>query len=172
MTEIFKGAEIYALWYSRFWNIWPRISTPWPPLESGYGRNRTNSNPYAVPVLIYEKLGLKVLASLFRILFILLSAFIGCSKADIVRSESGDFYEAEFIVVNKGRSHWSYVLMAERDMSREDCQMLCIQHLKCKSINYNAKERMCEVVDSDDIIVSLVEEVPDWVNYATPPRRE
>ena len=106
----------------------------------------------------------------FRMNLLLLLHVLSKSLADIVRHDGG--IEAEFSVINKGR-HFDEVIAGELDVSLERCQQFCVQHLKCKSINYNAVERKCELCDSDfDEWEALVEEMPNWLNYGTPPKRK
>ena len=58
-------------------------------------------------------------------------------------------------------------------MTLKECQLECVKHLKCKTVNYNEKEKKCELCNNDfDEWEALVEEMPDWKNYGTPPKRK
>ena len=53
------------------------------------------------------------------------------------------------------------------------CTMYCIQHLKCKSVNYNENKLKCELCDKGfNRDGGGIDQVPEWKNYATPPKRK
>ena len=94
------------------------------------------------------------------------------SLCDIVRLDDGGYCEADFSVSKRGRNH-DNIMMRVDGIDRTECQMYCIQHLKCKTVNYNPKTKQCEIVDSDFDESNYVEEnVGDWWNYGTPLKRE
>ena len=91
------------------------------------------------------------------------------SFADIVRDEL--WYDAEFSVVNVGRN-MDEVIMHVNDVDFAECTLYCVQHLKCKSVNYNEEEKNCELCDSNfDEYEALTDDVR-WKNYGTPAKRK
>ena len=79
--------------------------------------------------------------------------------ANIVRHDY--WYEADFSIVNNGR-HFDEVIMGVNNLSLKECQLECVKHLKCKSVNYNENERKCELCDSDfDEDEALIDDMPE-----------
>ena len=63
--------------------------------------------------------------------------------------------------------------MGVTNVSLKECQLECVKHLKCKTVNYNERERKCELCDNEfDEWEAVVEEMLDWKNYGTPAKRE
>ena len=62
--------------------------------------------------------------------------------------------------------------MGVNNITIKECQLKCVKHLKCKTVNYNENKRLCELCDGDfDKWEALVEEMPDWKNYGTSNKR-
>ena len=103
-------------------------------------------------------------------LFFILTLYSLTTFADIVRDEL--WFDADFSVVNDGRNI-NEVIMYVNDVDFRRCTMYCVQHLKCKSVNYNEQQRMCELCDSNfDEDEAIVNDMVEWMNYATPPKRK
>lgn len=86
--------------------------------------------------------------------------------SDIHRGD--DEYEADFIVVNKGRMLHE-VLMYLEELHLGECMTECLRHLSCVTINYHFESKQCELVDMDYDKTEADEDEPGWLNYGTLP---
>ena len=88
--------------------------------------------------------------------------------ADIERHMDG--FTGAFILVNKGRL-FSVIDVIQEKLELAYCMYACIQHLHCRSINYNHKFMSCELLDMDyDPYEADEDPLHDWWNYGTPPK--
>lgn len=86
--------------------------------------------------------------------------------ADIDREADDGGFSAQFTVVNPGRLYGD-LLMYWENYEYSDCTDMCIRHLRCVSVNYNAKQKICEVMGDEYDEIEAVKE-PNWYNYGTP----
>ncbi len=60
------------------------------------------------------------------------------------------------------------VLMYFLEMDIKECSYECAKHLDCMTINYNFKQRICELVDSVFDKYEADYDTKDWINIGVP----
>ena len=86
--------------------------------------------------------------------------------ADIERRDDG--FMVSFTVVNKGRLY-NVIDVIQKKLDLGYCLYACIQHLNCKTVNYNYRLQLCELNDMDyDEYEADENPSHDWWNYGTP----
>ena len=101
-----------------------------------------------------------------RIVLCIQVFFILRVLGDIQRGDGG-FYNAEFSVVKDGRI-MEGVLMHVEQIDVRGCMIECVQHRRCKTINYNYNMELCELVDRNFEEGDEVVTTNEWVNFGTP----
>ncbi|XP_057309178.1 uncharacterized protein LOC130647362 [Hydractinia symbiolongicarpus] len=100
-----------------------------------------------------------------RLIFTLILFWTHTGITKILRL-SCSFY-ADLSIVKSGRTmiHLINTTDAEDDL---DCVKKCILNEKCQSINYNSKEKMCDLLDREHIdFGSNLHYSPGWTHYET-----
>ena len=86
--------------------------------------------------------------------------------ADIERRNDG--LRAEFSIVNRGRLY-DDILMHVENVDLRGCMTTCVQHLKCKAINYNYDQHLCQVCLGERIAGGLSGvDMNGWWSFETP----
>ena len=97
-----------------------------------------------------------------RVFFLTLLTF---SSTEIIRNHDLTEFSAEFSVVITGRAEGT-VLLTRWSIEHPECLLACVHHLKCKSVNYNQKSKMCELLDAN-VNESVISPQKDWVAIST-----
>ena len=100
----------------------------------------------------------------FRTFFLALS-FLSFSSTEIIRNHDLSEISAEFSVVITGRAT-GLILFTRWDIEHPECLLACVHHLKCKSVNYNQKIKICELLDTN-VNENIISPQEDWVAIST-----
>ena len=97
--------------------------------------------------------------------FFLTFSFLTFSSTEIIRNHELSEFSAEFSVVITGRATGT-ILFTKGSIEHPECLLACVYHLKCKSVNYNQKIKMRELLDTNanEKVISPQE---DWVAIST-----
>ena len=87
------------------------------------------------------------------------------SSAEIIRNHGLTEFSAEFLVVITGRATGT-ILLTRWSIGHPECLLACVFHLKCKSVNYNQKIKMCELLDTN-VHENVISPQKDWVAIST-----
>ena len=73
---------------------------------------------------------------------------VGYTLCEVLHLPCGK-YDGEFSVVQSNMSMRGALLEKLSDLSFEKCSVRCGKHNQCQSINYNKKEKKCELNSAD-----------------------
>ena len=88
------------------------------------------------------------------------------SSAEIIRNHDLSEFSAEFSIIISGRATGT-ILLTKTSIDDLACLLDCVYHLKCKSVNYNQKNKMCELL-ATNIAGNNISPGEDWVSIGTP----
>ena len=91
-------------------------------------------------------------------------------KECIAYIKRNDGYYAEFSVVNDGRI--ANVLSHFKDLDLTGCLVKCLYDLRCKTINYNRRQQLCEMCDSHYDRRDAYLHDKGWLNFGTAEKGE
>lgn len=89
------------------------------------------------------------------------------SSAEIIRNHDLSEFSAEFSIVIVGRAVGTTILLKRSNIDDLECLLACVHHLKCKSVNYNQKTNMCELL-ATNAMKNNISCDEDWVFVGTP----
>ena len=72
--------------------------------------------------------------------------FITLTKCEIMRNYDMYGFSANFCTVIDGRVQEGK-LWSKQDIEYRECLVACINHLRCKSVNYNRGNKHCELLN-------------------------
>lgn len=97
--------------------------------------------------------------------FFLAFLFLSFSSTEIIRNHDLSEVWAEFLVVITGHAT-GLILFTRWDIEHPECLLACVHHLKCKSVNYNQKIKICELLDTN-VNENIISPQEDWVAIST-----
>lgn len=103
---------------------------------------------------------------MFKILFLILKFAI--VKSTILRLPECGQYDAEFSVVSVDKKVETGLFLQIQNASTLDCVEKCTFHGTCYSVNYHRQQRLCELLNVDDIFQYYRATAFGWVYQQTP----
>lgn len=91
--------------------------------------------------------------------------FITLTACEIMRNYDLHDFSANFCTVIIGRVQEGK-LWSKQEIEYRECLVACINHLKCKSVNYNRDNKHCELLDRK-INGSVTSNQKGWASVGT-----
>ena len=87
------------------------------------------------------------------------------SSAEIIRNHDLSEFSAEFSIVLTGCATGT-ILLTKWSIEDPECLLACVYHLKCKSVNYNQRMKIWELLDTN-VNKNNISPQEDWVAIGT-----